>query len=128
MVENESFFEGFCRPWQGFACIDSVMRDAAKRRLRFTVRNYENAAEVTVFVDTERGRMKIVYAIDTEADVIRSIKYLKGNAVFGQLYFTYMQDAASAEQKKFTPPPTDIADKKGKHPDTPWLAILANNI
>jgi len=126
--KNESFFEGFCRPWEGIPCFDSVMRDAAKRRLRFSARQNENGAEVTVFVDTDRGKMKIVYVIDIGTDVIRSIKYVKGNNVFGELYFNYIQNAEIAEDKKFTPPETDIPDIKGKHPDTPWLAMLAGNI
>ncbi|MCF7954249.1 MAG: sigma-70 family RNA polymerase sigma factor [Phycisphaerae bacterium] len=128
IFEKESFFEGFSRPWQGIPCIDSVMRDAAKRRLRFTLQQKNNKAEVTVFVDTMRGKMKIVYGIDREADVIDSILYYKDNDVIGQLYFKYMQDAASAEDEKFTPPHTDIPDKKGVSPVTPWLVTLAINI
>ena len=125
LYENETFFEGFCRPWGGLPCIDSVRRDAAKRRLRFTTEDQGSQAIVTVFVNVGRSQVAIVYYIDKDVDVIRSIQFVKGKKVFGKLYFDYMQDISTADAEKFSEPQIDVTSMKGKRPDNLWLSTLA---
>ena len=64
LYENEAFFDNFCRPWEGIPCIDSVRRDAAKRRLRFTTEDQGSQAIVTEIVNVGRIRIAMVYDID----------------------------------------------------------------
>ncbi|RKY09802.1 MAG: hypothetical protein DRP66_01280 [Planctomycetota bacterium] len=125
--ESETFFEGFPRPWQGIPCVDSIRRDAAKYRLRFNCRDEGGSAVVTIFVNTSAGHVKMVYDIDRDVDIVRSISFLKGETVVGQLYFDYKQDASQAEADKFNEPQTDFAAKAGKRPRNLWLATLVKN-
>ena len=125
LYENETFFDGFCRPWEGLPCIDSVRRDASKYRLRFTTEDQGSQAIVTVFVNTGRRPIELVYDIDRDVDVIRSIQFIEGKKIFGELYFDYMQDVSTADAEKFHEPQTDIASEKGSQPDNLWLTMLA---
>jgi len=123
---NESFFEGFCRPWDGFTCLDSVMRDAAKRRLRFSLK-YPNKemAEVSVFADDKDGTLTMVYDIDRNVDVIRGIKYFRGDEMVGGLNFNYIQDESELQDSKFNVPKTETSARKTQKSDIPWLFKLA---
>ena len=125
--ENETFFEGFCRPWQGIPCVDSIRRDAAKYRLRFNCQDEGSSAVVTIFVNTSAGYMQMVYDIDRDLDIVRSISFVKGEKVVGELHFDYKQDAWQAEAEKFNEPQTDFAADTGKRPQNLWLAMLARN-
>ena len=125
LYANESFFNGFCRPWQDLPCVDSIRRDAAKRRLRFTTQDLGAQAIVTVFVDTPKGRIQMVYDIDRDVDVVRSIQFKKGKKVFGELYFDYIQDISTVNSNKFPQPETDIPSQKADKPETLWLSMLA---
>ncbi len=125
--ENETFFEGFPRPWQGIPCVDSIRRDAAKYRLRFNCQDEGSSAVVTIFVNTSGGYVKMVYDIDRDVDIVRSISFLKGKNVVGKLYFDYKQDASQAEAEKFNEPQTDFAAEAGKRPHNLWLAMLVKN-
>ncbi len=125
--ENETFFEGFPRPWQGIPCVDSIRRDAAKYRLRFNCQDEGSTAVVTILVNTSGGQVKMVYDIDRDVDIVRSIRFLKGKNVVGELYFDYKQDASQAEAEKFNEPQTDFAAEAGKRPHNLWLAMLVKN-
>jgi RNA polymerase sigma factor (sigma-70 family) len=126
LFRNEAFFEGFCRPWEGLPCIDSVRRDAAKYRLRFTTEDQDNQTIVTVLVNTGGTQTAMVYNIDKDVDVIRSIQFKKGDKVFGELYFDYMQDISTADIKKFQEPQTEILPENESPPDMLWLSMLAS--
>ncbi len=125
LYENGTFFDGFCRPWEGLPCIDSVRRDAAKYRLRFTTEGQGSQAIITVFVNVGGSRIALVYDIDRDIDVIRSIQLVKGKEVFGELYFDYKQDASTDDTEKFHEPQTNIASAKRSQPDNLWLTMLA---
>ena len=120
-----TFFEGFCRPWRGLPCIDSVRRDAAKHRLRFTTEELGGKAVVTVFASFEGTHIAIAYHIDKAVDVIRSIQFRKGREVFGKLYFDYMQDISTADAEEFREPQIELTSKKTGQPETLWLSMLA---
>jgi hypothetical protein len=69
----------------------------------------------------------MVYDIDRDVDIVRSIRFLKGKNVVGELYFDYKQDASQAEAEKFNEPQTDFAAGAGKRPHNLWLAVLVKN-
>lgn len=127
VYKNATFMEGLCRPWQGLACVDTVRRDAAKYRLRFNMSSKDERAVVTVYLNSGGKRVNMVYDIDLETDVIRSIKFKNGEKVFGELYFDYKQDTADAQSELFTAPQTEITSKKGKPTDNLWLAMLVED-
>ncbi len=124
LFENETFFDSFCRPWEGIPCIDSVRRDAAKRRLRFTTEELGGQMIVTIYINAGGSQISMVYDIDTDADVISSIQFVKGKKVFGELYFDYMQDVSTANAEMFSEPQADIVSESGRQPEDIWLSML----
>jgi len=124
LYENEAFFDNFCRPWEGIPCIDSVRRDAAKRRLRFTTEDLEDQAMVTVYTTVKGSRIAMVYDIDRAVDVINSIQFKKGKEIIGELYFDYMQDISGVDAETFSDPQTGVVAGSGGQPDDLWLSML----
>jgi hypothetical protein len=124
LFENETFFDSFCRPWEGIPCIDSIRRDAAKRRLRFTTEELGGQMIVTIYINAGGSQISMVYDIDTDADVISSIQFVKGKKVFGELYFDYMQDVSTANAEMFSEPQADIVSESGRQPEDIWLSML----
>ena len=124
---DESFMQGLCRPWQGLACVDTVRRDAAKYRLRFQRVVEDSTAEVTVFVKTDSGPVKMVYDIDMDVDIIRSITFIKGINIIGKLNFDYIQDESIAASSKFDTPQPNATSAGGNKPKQHWLAALIAN-
>jgi hypothetical protein len=124
VFDKETFFTGFCRPWQGLPCIDSVRRDAAKRRLKFTTTTIAEKAIITVFTNTAKGQIAMMYDIDTDTDIINSIKFLKGKDVIGLINFDYMQDLPKETAQNLQPPKTDITAEKTQDQQNMWLTML----
>jgi len=85
-----SFFKGLGRPWMGLHAIDTVRRDAAARRVPFQTAPTPNGKDVVV--TATRDQTKLVYTIDLETDVVKSIGFFIGDAPAGQLEFEYLQD------------------------------------
>ena len=124
LYENEAFFANFCRPWEGIPCIDSVRRDAAKHRLRFTTEDMGELVIVTVHTNVGGSPIAIVYDIDRNVDVISSIQFVKGKEVIGELYFDYVQDISDVDAKMFSDPQTGVVTGSGGQPDDLWLSML----
>ena len=92
-VRTGGIFAGIGRPWEGLHTIDTIRRDAARRRIRF-----ETAVEggrATVVLDC--GEVKMVYAIDMEGDLVEEIQFVGGGGgIVGELRFSYMQEIDGA--------------------------------
>ena len=121
-------FDGLLRPWEGFACIDSVMRDAAKYRIPFATEENGSSATVSLYVNTTVGRVEIIYDIDRDVDIIRSIKFLKGDDEIGHLDFRYEQQIDNPDSDKYNPPIIDPSSSKRNKPNELWLSTLINNV
>ena len=120
-IVNEACFAGLSRPWMGLHTIDTVRRDAAKKRIWFETKYDESSGKVEVVLKPKKGQ--IVYTIDMEKDVIESITYSGDTG--GQLQFDYLQDIDNIG--------SEFAEPSSKAPLTEkstgmlWLLELLNN-
>jgi len=89
-----SFFEGLGQPWMGLHTIDTVRRDAAARRVWFETELVAGGAiaQVTLTCD----RVKLVYTIDIEKDVVDRIEFSGEDGAGGELRFSYLQEIGEA--------------------------------
>jgi len=85
-----SFFAGLGRPWMGLHTIDTVRRDAAKQQVWFETKPIRGGKKAEVILTC--GRVKLVYSIDLETDVIEKIEFSEDNDGEGELQFSYMQN------------------------------------
>ena len=115
------------RPWIGLTCLDSVRRDAAKYRHEFDTEISEGWAVVTIHLNDGGDGLNLVYDIDLVVDVIRTIKFTKGDNLIGELYFHYMQEIAEGGSETLPVPQTDIVSKESKATESLWLAVLAED-
>jgi RNA polymerase sigma-70 factor (ECF subfamily) len=119
-----SFFKGLSRPWMGLHTADTVRRDAAEQRTPFETRLLADGREMEV--TATRGRAKLVYRIDVEADLLRTITFLVDRETVGTLEFEYLQEG-SASAGEFTAPAA--RDERVSLRDAPgllWLVRLAD--
>jgi len=84
-----SFFKGLLRPWAGFHTIDTVRRDAAEQRIPFETRHTPGSEIAELELDCQKVRL--LYKIDLEADVIDEITFSTDQGVVGNLKFSYLQ-------------------------------------
>jgi len=100
-----AFFEGLARPWMGLHAIDTVRRDAARRRIWFQTRHDRdnNKAQVVLACDN----LKLVYAIDLEGDLIEEIEFLEENEgdpdAKGMIRFAYLGEIAPTNREYAAP-------------------------
>ncbi len=91
----DALFAGFGRPWMGLHTIDTVRRDAAGQEIRFETHDAKGKDVVEVELTWQEGRL--IYEIDMQADVIRTIRlYVKDAAGIeheGTLNFSYDEQA-----------------------------------
>jgi len=119
-----SFFKGLSRPWMGLHTADTVRRDAAERRTRFETRLLSDGRAVEV--TATYGKTRLVYTIDIEADLLRSITFIVERATIGTLEFEYLEDV-NVSGGEFTAPAArnervSLRDSLGLL----WLARLAD--
>jgi RNA polymerase sigma factor (sigma-70 family) len=120
-----AFFVGLSRPWMGLHTIDTVRRDAANAQIWFETRGADqNKAEVTVTCE----RMRLVYTIDMLKDVVESITFSgtddDGQAIEGELRFSYIQDPAGL--KKDFVEPAIRSTSTYQEPPALWLVDMAD--
>ena len=101
----EALFAGFGRPWMGLHTIDMVRRDAAGQEVRFETRKARGKDVVEVELTWRQGRL--IYEIDMQADVIRTIRlYVRDAAGIeheGTLNFSYNEHADRPADEIMTP-------------------------
>jgi hypothetical protein len=68
-----------------------------------------------------------VYTIDIEADLVRRITFLTGNAPAGTLEFEYLQHANAPAGAWTAPAPRDERVSLRESPGILWLLRLADN-
>jgi hypothetical protein len=82
-------FVGFCRPWMGLHAIDTVRRDAAKRRAAFET-ELVGGGKAEVKLVSEEG--EIVYVIDMERDLVEKVRVSRSDGAAGVLEFEYLEE------------------------------------
>ncbi len=101
----EALFAGLGRPWMGLHTIDTVRRDAARQKVRFETRDAKRKDAVEVELTWRDGRL--IYEIDMQADVIRTIRfYIKDAAGIeheGSLSFSYDEQTDRPVDEIMTP-------------------------
>jgi RNA polymerase sigma-70 factor (ECF subfamily) len=120
-----SFFKGLSRPWLGLHTLDTVRRDAAEERARFATRWLGDGRQAEVTVTA--GKATLVYTIDIEADLVRRITFLTGNAPAGTLEFEYLQHTNVPAGAWTAPAPRDERVSLRESPGILWLLRLADN-
>ncbi|GAG50212.1 unnamed protein product, partial [marine sediment metagenome] len=79
-------FTGLARPWAGLHTIDTVRRDAAEKQIPFETKLRARDRKAQIILTKESG--KIIYTIDTEADVVEQIVFTGDRE--GLLVFDYL--------------------------------------
>jgi len=117
------FFKGLSRPWMGLHTIDTIRRDAAERQAPFQTAMVPDSRDVQVTV--VYGQMRLVYRIDLETDVVKSIALSLNQAPVGQLDFEYFQDLP-ASRDFIAPRTTTYRGPSSEDIGMLWLVRLAN--
>ena len=123
-----SFFEALARPWMGLTAIDTVRRDAAKRRIRFqTVESDDQRHyDITLARGTGYAQTAVVIAIDAERDVVEGILFSStgnGQDHQGMIAFEYL-DEVSDSDSRFMPPENAVRGDRSL--GDLWLMNLAD--
>jgi len=121
-----SFFKGLSRPWMGLHTIDTVRRDAAEQRVPFETRLLADGREAQV--TAIRGKTKLVYTVDVEADLVRNIAFLVDNATVGSLEFEYLQDTNVRTSEFMAPAARSERVSLRESPGILWLVRLADGV
>jgi hypothetical protein len=124
-----TFFEGLARPWVGMHTLDTVRRDAVKRRIRFATAPLRDDRYATVTLRPEGARLtSLAYTIDTETDVVDRIEFEVNYRPAGAIDFSYLQDINGTQQDFAAPVVSSgpVAAQE-KASDTLWLILLAQN-
>jgi len=116
------FLEGLPRPWEGLHTIDTVRRDAAERRLRFVTRL--GAGDQQANVAVMHRDMKLVYGIDLDRDIVRSIALYEGESQVGQLRLEYIEDLNTEEDLVHEPESAHRRRPRQRRSDALWLFDL----
>ena len=122
-----SFFAGLGRPWMGLHTIDTVRRDAAGQGVWFETKYGAglDKAEVVVTCD----KVKLVYGIDMERDVIERITFLVENNgdhdVKGKVSFSYLQEISPTSHVFAVPRVRSTARTNWDRLGIIWLTRLA---
>jgi hypothetical protein len=125
--EPGAFFKGLARPWMGLHTANIVRRDAAEQRIRFQSEWAPNETDAIVAIShkEQQNRTDIIYTIDMENDVIKTITFDVNGQARGSLIFSYMQsiDRSAGE---FTEPAIPVGSlPTTQSPGIRWLIYLA---
>lgn len=123
--EAGSFFKGLGRPWMGLHTIDTVRRDAAEQQVWFDTIHVPggNKAEIALTYD----RIKLVYTIDMEIDVIEKITFTTSTGGEGELRFSYLQNIDNTDNEFTRPTVRSYRKPRQNSPGLLWLVNLINN-
>jgi RNA polymerase sigma-70 factor (ECF subfamily) len=123
-----TFFKGLARPWMGTHTADIVRRDAAEQRIPFKSEWAENETDAIIVIShkEQQNGTDLIYTIDMENDVIKSITFDVNGQARGSLMFSYMQNIDQIANQLIEP---DISvDSKiptQQSPGIKWLIQLA---
>jgi RNA polymerase sigma-70 factor (ECF subfamily) len=125
--EPGTFFKGFARPWMGLHMANIVRRDAAEQRIWFQSEWAANEKDVIVDISSEEQQNKtdLIYTIDMENDVIKTITFDVNGQARGSLIFSYMQNM-DWPVDQFTEPDIPAGSQPPtQSPGIRWLIHLA---
>lgn len=123
-----SFFKGLSRPWMGMHTADTVRRDAAEQRIWFQSERATNETDAIVVISHEekQNSTDLIYTIDIENDVIKTITLDVNGRAQGSLMFSYLQDIEAAGDDFVEPViSTDSHSPIQQSPGIRWLIYLA---
>lgn len=123
-----TFLKGLSRPWMGMHTADIVRRDAAKKRIWFQSEYAQNETDMIVVISHEeqKNSTDLIYTIDMENDVIKTITFDVNGQSQGSLIFSYMQDIDQiANQFSESAISIDSQPHTQQSPGIRWLIHLA---
>jgi RNA polymerase sigma-70 factor (ECF subfamily) len=127
VYEAGAFFKGLARPWMGLHAANIVRRDAAQQRIWFESEWAANEEDVIVDISNEeqQDRTDLIYTIDMEDDVIKTITFDVNGQARGSLIFSYMQEI-DRPADQFTEPDIPAGSQPpAQSPGINWLIQLA---
>jgi hypothetical protein len=123
-----TFFKGLARPWMGMHTANIVRRDAAEQRIWFQSERALNETDaiVAIFHKEQQNKTDLIYTIDMENDVIKTITFDVNGQAQGSLIFSYLQDLQNTRDV-FSPPaqPPGTPPPIQQSPGIRWLIHLA---
>jgi RNA polymerase sigma-70 factor (ECF subfamily) len=122
-----TFFKGLARPWMGMHTADIVRRDAVEQRLWFQSERAENEKDAIIVISHEQqASTDLIYTIDIENDVIKTITFDINGRARGSLIFSYLQDINQLAND-FTKPAISVGSQPvtQQSPGIRWLIHLA---
>jgi RNA polymerase sigma factor (sigma-70 family) len=125
--EPGTFFKGLARPWMGMHAANIVRRDAAEQRIWFHSEWAPNEKDVIVDISDEEQQNKtdLIYTIDMENDIIKTITFDVNGQAAGSLIFSYIQDIDRLSGE-FTEPVIPAGSKPlAQNQGIKWLISLA---
>jgi RNA polymerase sigma-70 factor (ECF subfamily) len=124
--EPGTFFKGLARPWMGLHTANIIRRDAAEQQIWFHSEWAANEKDVIVDISNEEQQNKtdLIYTIDMENDVIKTITFDVDGQAAGSMIFSYMQEM-DRPAEKFTEPDIPAGSQPLKQsPGIKWLISL----
>lgn len=115
-------FEGLGRPWTGMHAIDTIRRDAAAAKMPFATRRLPDGERVEITVDGPRVRL--VYRVHLLQDWIESIAFHRGDAILGELTFSYSKLREAQERRPAASMSPQGGRGQGPAPAGLWLMRL----
>ena len=124
----KSLFKGLARPWFGMHAVDIVRRDAAEKKVRFSMENYGSddyhygKAKITLLTDES-----IVYTIDIDNDLIEKIEFpASETGSKNYLTFTHLQDIDNLSDEFEIPKKIRLPQNtRSQSPGMLWLTELS---
>jgi RNA polymerase sigma-70 factor (ECF subfamily) len=125
--EPGTFFKGLARPWMGMHTANIVRRDAAEQRIWFQSEWASNETDVIVAISNEeqQNRTDLIYTIDMENDVIKTITFDVDGQARGSLIFSYMQGIDRPANEFIEPAIPVSSQPTTQSPGIRWLIYLA---
>jgi len=126
--EPGTFFKGLARPWMGLHAANIVRRDAAEQRIWFQSEWAQNEKDVFVVISHEEQQdsTDLIYTIDMENDIIKTITFDVNGRARGSLIFSYLQDIDQLANQ-FAEPAISAGSQPAtqQSPGIRWLIHLA---
>jgi hypothetical protein len=125
--EPGTFFKGLARPWMGLHTANIVRRDAAEQRIWFHSEWTPNEKDVIVDISDEEQQNKtdLIYTIDMEDDIIKTMTFDVNGQARGSLIFSYMQEIDRPINQLTEPDIPAGAQPPAQSPGIRWLIRLA---
>jgi len=126
--EPGTFFKGLARPWMGMHAANIVRRDAAEQRIWFQSERAQNETDAIIEIShkEQQDSTNLIYTIDMENDLIKTITFDMNGRAQGSLIFSYLQDIDQLANQ-FAEPAISTGSQPAtqQNPGIKWLIYLA---